>query len=238
MKKKATPAKAAVPPPPATAPAAAPPAVKVVSKKTPIRKAKKKQDEKKESKPPSPPPKPQKWMKGDPTSGIVITARKKVDVNPRNPAKAAALAVIHQLAKRAQALAPADKAIVVKFLTAAYEDVKKVAVPTAAPLPIPFLRRNSRSGFEKGAPPGALSFSYSDSSLTSCHANRYHVTLFAVSVRDGPRSFFTTSSRLITGFFARNAAAPAVTNGVAIDVSSRPPASVCPNSLVFIGSAP
>lgn len=127
MKKKATPAKAAAPAPAETVPAAATPPVQVVQKKTSIRKAKKeekKKAEKKESKPPAPPPTPQKWKRGDPTSSIVITAREKVNVNPRNPAMAAALAVIHQLATRALALPKAEKAIVQKFLNAAYAEVK------------------------------------------------------------------------------------------------------------------
>jgi hypothetical protein len=128
MKKKATPAKAAAPAPAETVPAAAKPAAKRVPIKMSLRDAKKlakKKAEKKEPKPPAPPPTPQKWKRGDPTSSIVINAREKVNVNPRNPAMAASLAVIHQLAKRAFALPDAEKAIVVKFLIKAYEDVKK-----------------------------------------------------------------------------------------------------------------
>ena len=135
MKKKATPAKAAAPAPAETVPAAATPAAKRVPIKISIRDAKKlakkkaelakKKAETKESKPPAPPPTPQKWKRGDPTSSIVINAREKVNVNPRNPAMAASLAVIHQLAKRALALPAAEKAIVQKFLNAAYAEVKK-----------------------------------------------------------------------------------------------------------------
>ena len=113
MKKKATPAKAAAPAPVEAAPA-----------KTAVKSAKK-PEKPKPAKTSAPPEKQTKWKRGDPTSNIVIKAKEKVGVNPRNPAMAAALAVIHELAKRALALPPADRVIVQKFLTAAYEEVKK-----------------------------------------------------------------------------------------------------------------
>jgi hypothetical protein len=120
MKKKPTPAKAE------SATASAPPAAKAAPlRSTKAPKKPEKKPEKKTVNPLPPPPQAKKWMRGDPTSEIVIVAKGKVHVNPRNPAKAAALAVIHQLAKRAQALPTAEKLIVKNFLTAAYADVKK-----------------------------------------------------------------------------------------------------------------
>lgn len=108
MRKKAT-------PPVVKAPAGKVANAPAPATKTPAPKATKKS---------APPPPKKKWMKGDPTSEIVIRAEEKIDANPRNPAKAATLAVIHELTRRALKLSLTPNPVVA-FLTAAYAEVKK-----------------------------------------------------------------------------------------------------------------
>ncbi len=58
------------------------------------------------------------------TSEIVIEAAKKIALNPKNPAKAAALSVIYQLAKMAKQL-PKRNYEIEEFLDTAYASVMK-----------------------------------------------------------------------------------------------------------------